>query len=267
VYWIARKLHLENTSGREFDDLFQEGVIGLMKAIDDYDSKRGQFGAYATLHIRGSILRSITDKQRIIRVPSYMIQLINNYKKISKELEIVYQREPTALEISHKLEVPLKQVYEIENIINDPLSLNAIVGGEDDDITLEDTIPDSGPSVEDITESRVFIEQLKDGFKEKLPELEFESVRLYYGLDCPEHTLKELAEVLNKTIEQVRQSRDKGLRVLRQSSFIRELDERTTWIRSIDYSQPRVTGGLRTSPVERIVLEREELFNKIKRQN
>ncbi|MDU5081991.1 sigma-70 family RNA polymerase sigma factor [uncultured Tissierella sp.] len=266
VNWISKKYAVDKP-GRESEDLFQEGVIGLINAIDDYDPKKGSFSNYAVIHISGSILRSITNTGHTIRIPSYMVQLVNQYKRKFSELEKELGREPTPEEMALEMDLAYNKVIEIINLIDDPISLNTILRGEENDMTLEDTISDDGPLIEEFIESKVFIEQFKEEFKDKIPELEFESIRLFYGLDCPEHTLKEIGEKYNKSIERVREARNKGLRVVRQSNFIRELDNRTTWIRSIDYSEPRVTGGLRTSPVERIVLEREELFNKIKRQN
>ena len=272
VYWFAKKYQKPDTPGRELEDLFQEGTLGLMAAIEDYNSDKGAFGAYAALHIRGSIFRAITNKQRVIRIPSHMVESINQYRKVKRSLEKTLERTPTQLEMSRKLNISIDKVNEIESLLHDPISLNAIIGGEDNDITLEDAIPDDGPSIENQVESNVFIEQFLKEFETTLPEAQFISVRLYYGLGCREHTLKEISTKLDISLSYAREERNKALRKIRRSKFIRdiykshierELDDRTSYIRGIDYSQPRVSGGQKSSQVERLVLERERLLKEI----
>lgn len=268
VLWVAKKYQREGNLNRDLDDLFQEGVIGLINAIEDYDEEKGAFVTFAVMHIRGSILRAITNKGKTIRLPSYMIELINKMQKISSELEVKLGRGPTPKEISKVMDLSIDKVNELLNIKDDPVSLHTIIGGDSEDITLMDSIADDGPTPDEIAESNVFIEQFKEELKDRLNELQYESIRLYYGLDCPEHTLKEIGAKYNKNFEQVRRARDEGLNRIRRSRFIadirNELDNRTSFVRSIDYSQPKVKGGQYVSPVERIVLERERIARRIR---
>lgn len=212
VSWVARKYHKEGRT--ELEDIFQSGILGLMKAIDKYEPDRGaSFSTVAVWYIRSAITRNI---------------------------------------------------YRFSNDISldDPII-------DDEDITLLEAIPDDKVNVSDDVTSKVFMEQFKKEFKYKLDEFQYEIIRLYYGLDCPEHTLKEIAEKHDKNTEQVRQARDKGLRTIRRSRFMdgirKELDNRTSFIRGKDYSQPKVKGGQYVSSVERIVLEREKIEDKIRK--
>lgn len=139
---------------------------------------------------------------------------------------------------------------------------------DDEDITLLEAIPDDKVNVSDDVTSKVFMEQFKKEFEYGLDGLQYQIIRLYYGLDCPEHTLKEIGAKYNKSSERVRQARDKGLRTIRRSRFMgdirKELDNRTSFIKGKDYSQPKVRGGQYVSPVERIVLERERIEKRIR---
>ena len=270
VNWVAKKYHKPDTPGRELEDLFQEGVLGLMAAVDNYDPNKGAFGAYAALNIKGYILRALT-KQRVIRIPSHMVESINQYKAVKRSLEKTLERTPTQLEMSRELSISIDQVNKIESLLHDPISLNVIIGGEDDDITLEETIPDDSPTPDIVTEDKVFIEQIKEVIEPKLSELQYNSIILYYGLNGEEYTLKEIADKYKVTGEYIRAERQKALRKIRGLPFMQELykniyakvEERTRYYRSIDYTQPRVTGGEHYSPVENIVLEREKIIKRL----
>lgn len=271
VNWVAKKYHKPDTPGRELEDLFQEGVLGLMAAVDNYDPNKGAFGAYAALNIKGYILRALTGKQRVIRIPSHMVESINQYKAVKRSLEKTLERTPTQLEMSRKLNISIDKVNEIESLLKDPISLNVIIGGEDDNITLEETIPDDSPTPDIVTEDKVFIEQIKEAIGPKLSELQYNSIILYYGLNGEEYTLKEIADKYKVTGEYIRAERQKALRKIRGLPFMQELykniyaevEERTRYYKSIDYTQPRVTGGEHYSPVENIVLERERIAKKL----
>ncbi len=211
VLWVAKKYHKEGLT--ELEDIFQSGVLGLMKGIDKYNPDKGaSFSTVAVWYIRSAITR--------------------NMYRFSNDISL-----------------------------DEPII-------DDEEITLLDAIPDDRVNVSDDVTSKVFMEQFKNEFKEKLEELQYESIRLYYGLDCHEYTLKEIGEKHNKSTEQVRQARDKGLRKLRASRFMqeikRELDNRTSFVKSVDYSQPRVKVGQYVSSVERIVLERERIEKRIR---
>lgn len=268
VHWVARKYQRQNDPGRELDDLFQEGTVALIQAISDYDPEKGAFVSYLVLCIRGHILRFISDRSRNIRVPIYMINLISRYKKEYDRLTFLLNREPTGTEIANNLDVDLSRINEIlkfkEMFFDNTVSLDITIDENENSITLLDVIPDEGPSVEELAGNEVFIRDFKRYFKDKLSDIQYNSIVLYYGLNCPEHTLQEIAEKYNFSGEYIRSERQRALREIRKSSFIRELDDRTIFISGRDYTQPRIRGNrFISSSVERTVLKREKLAEKL----
>lgn len=268
VMWLAKQY--DRPGERELDDLFQSGVIGLMRALEDYDPNKGAFSGYATWWIKQAITRDIDNTGRVIRIPVHMAEKIKSLRNIQNELTKKLERDPTFLEISIKMGLEVEEVEELFKLSIDPTSLNLIIGGDSEDITLEDSLADSGPTPDVIVGDKVFIEQIKAEIKPRVTELQYDALIMYYGLEGQTYTLKEIAEKHNyKSGEYIRTERDKALRNIRPTKFFQEIkkevDERTSFIKSIDYSQPSSKGGPRSSPVENLVLLRERIRNELKR--
>lgn len=270
VMWVAKQYYRPGEN--ELDDLFQAGVIGLMRAIEGYEVDKGMLSSYAVWWIKQSITRDITDTGKVIRIPAYMAQEVNNLRMIKRELFQELEREPTPKELSIKLDISINKVNEILNIIQDPISLNMVMSGENGEATLESIIEDKEANFENDLISSMFIEEFKNEFKGKLSELQYETIRLYYGLDGTVYTLQEITDKYDcKSKDYVRSQRDEALRTIRRSRYSqeikKEIEERTSYIRGIDYSQPRSKGGVRSSPVENIVLLREKMLDEFKKRD
>lgn len=269
IYWVIRRYYSKETRLEE-DDLFQEGVIGLIKAIERYDPDKGTFGNFAVWDIRGSINRALENKANVIRIPSHLRQELSKLNEVTYNLEIELYREPTSLEIASKMGISKSEVLKLQSITKEPISLNYPLNTDGENLTLEDNIEDpSSPGYEE-AEDRVYIQEFKKKVKHYLTDLEYKTLTLYYGLDSPEYSIGEIAKGLKKEPKRVSAARTDGLRKLRRSKPIaeikRELDDNTIFISGIDYSRSRSKGGEFMSPVERIVLQRENMLNKIKRK-
>lgn len=266
VHWVAKQYYKPGKN--ELDDIFQQGVIGLMAAVKNYNPDKGSFGNYAVLWIKQSITRDIANTAKIIRVPAYMVQEVNNLIRVKNQMIQEIGKEPSTWELSIRLNISIDRVNEIFNVVQEPISLNTIVSGEDESLTIEDSVIDENSMFEDDVIGNVFMQEVYNEFKPpKLTEEELKIVYLSCGLDGNDYTLKAIGEHYNLSVEQVRAKKSKALREMRNSKFMqqlrRDLDDRTSFYRSIDYSQPRSSGGLPSSPVERIVLEREKIKEKI----
>lgn len=266
VMWVAKQYY--NPDKGELDDLFQVGTIGLMKAIEGYDPDKGSFGNYAMWWIRQSIMRDIANNGRTIRVPVHMNDLISSLVRARNQLMQTLEREPTTEELSFEMDLDIEEVEKILNVVNDPISLNTIVGGEDEDLTLEHSVADDSPTPDVVIGDKIFMEQIKAEIKPRVSELQYNILTMYYGLDGEMYTLKAIAEKYNyNSREYIRSERDKALREIRKTRFFmeikKEVDERTSYIRGVDYSQPWSKGGVRSSPVERLVLNREKIREKL----
>ena len=212
--------------GMQFLDLIQEGNMGLMKAVEKFDFRRGfKFSTYATWWIRQAITRSIADQARTIRIPVHMVETINKLIRTSRHLLQQNGREPTPEEIAAEMEIPVEKVLEIQKIAQDPVSLETPIG-EEDDSHLGDFIPDDdSPSPQDAASYTMLREQLNE-IMETLTPREAKVLRLRFGLDDGKaRTLEEVGKEFNVTRERIRQIEAKALRKLRHPSRSKKLKE------------------------------------------
>jgi RNA polymerase sigma factor (sigma-70 family) len=223
VKYISKRYQVQNNPLREDEDLFGEGVLGLINGIESYDPEKGSFSNHAAIHIRAKVGSYIRDKTRGLRIPAHVYEDLHKIRTFKRDYLNVNGYYPSTEDISQGLNMDQARVEEYLSINQSTASLDKSISEDGEDITLGDTLEDVESKFEDRVLSSVFVEEFMLDMKQYLETEEHEMIRLSLGLDCREHQLKEVARILDYSIKDAQKVKNQAFRKVRGSQYVRDL--------------------------------------------